>query len=98
MAKQGQIQGVTFEEVVERGCGLEVHNTLRVLYIIASWGSTWLSDSYGKGFVRTRGAEGEVANMVSTIFLCTYTNVLRIIKSISGDMDRLLKLQSYGYK
>ena len=42
MAKQGQIQGVTFEEVVERGCGLEVHNTLRVLYIIASWGSTWL--------------------------------------------------------
>ena len=68
MAKQGQIQGVTFEEVVERGCGLEVHNTLRVLYIIASWGSTWLSDSYGKGFVRTRGAGGEVANVVSTIF------------------------------
>ena len=42
--------------------------TLRVLYIIASWGSTWLSDSYGKGFVRTRGAGGEVANVVSTIF------------------------------
>ena len=89
MAKQGQIQGVTFEEVVERGCGLEVHNTLRVLYIIASWGSTWLSDSYGKGFVRTRGAGGEVANMVSTLFFMYLHLRIKILKSISGDMDML---------